>query len=153
MKSLLLLGLFVLSTFSQSHACELLVKDVKLTEQERQGFESKGFRINEIQNFSKTDAGKLALVGKYTTNGAGILWFDLSKEVYKIAKFWDYSDEQLKGRLAIKYLDYVAKSKSLNSIESCDDLVSSLDKMIYKIGRTQMYPRHDDNHGVIFLKD
>ncbi len=151
MKSLLFLGVLVFSTFSQSYACELLVKDVKLSEQERQDFESKGFRINEIQNFSPADAGKLTLIGKYTTNGAGILWFDLSKEVYKIAKFWDYSDEQLEGKPAIKYLDYVAKSKSLKSIESCDDVVSSLDKMIKKIGRTQMYLRHDDNHGVLFL--
>lgn len=149
----LIVGLVTSIIFSQAFACELLVKDVKLSAQERQEFESKGFRINEVQNFSLDDAGKMVLIDEHMSDGADILWFDLSEQVYKIGKFWNYSDVQSHGKPAIKYLDYVARSKSLKSIDSCDGVEDSLNKMINRIIRSQMYPMRDDKHGAMFLED
>lgn len=151
MKFLAIFGFLAITSTAQSYACEMLVQDIKLSVEEKLEFENRGFKIKEIENFSLNDAGKIFLSNKHLTNGASILWFDLSKQVYKIGKFWSYSDRKADEDPSLKYLDYVAKSISLESIESCDDIERSLNKMIRKISKTQMYPLHDDNHGVIFF--
>lgn len=154
MKKLLLVGIIAIVTQSQSFACELLVKDVKLTAQEKQSFTAKGFVINEVTDYSSTDVGKLTITERSQSEGVGI-WDGtyFIKDLYKIAKLWDYSEDSLPGRPVLKYFNYVAKTKSMNAISSCASFEKKLDRMIERIIRTGLIPHHDENHGAIFLKD
>jgi len=150
----LLIGLLVMSSFSAlAENCDLLVKDVTLSNEEESILKENGFNIVKDHKFTSSDVGQLALLKRQRTHGADVFIWDLHTVKYHVVKFWDSSNDHLPGREVNKYLNYIGLKRTLNNLE-CGSIERALDRKLGRILKSQMYPKSDDvNHGVVFIND